>query len=366
MKAAATPKLATPKLPTARMANPGLPAARVAARSGWRLSTPAEPAERRADARADAMLGALAAPAPAARPLRPLPPAAHDAAPALAARFGAGRPLDADLRGRVEPVLGHDLSRVRIYPGEAAGLADAWRARAFTAGHAVFFGAQQFRPDSREGMRVLLHELVHAAEPGDARTIHRTPSVSGWEFHNQDGGTTAADNCCALCPAALGLDSHGYGPSSFTNGMELRAYLTDDAPGATYDIKRVRETVAFLHNGGTWTRFLHEGPNKGDDNSNDDECLTPQVKVPYLPYIYSIDFPGVKNAVPFGAATDIVYQSNFREGVEISTGLAAFDDPNTFDWHAIVWVTQGPGGWALDRARSEIEPGWIKLGTKAP
>jgi len=353
--------------------------------TGFSLSSPTDALEQDADARAETVLRALshrahaeadvaarhvaaanvAAEAPRATP-RPLPTAPHQAEPILAAKFGSGRPLDPHLRARVEPLVGHDLASVRVYPHEADSLATAWQARAFTVGHSVFFRAREWQPETHDGMGLLLHELIHTTQPADARTIQRKASVADWEFHNQDGGTTASDNCCALCPANLGVDSHGYGPGSFTNGMELKAFLNDE-PGTSYDVKRVRETAAFAMTGGTWTRFLHEGPNKPDDSTNDDECLTPQVTVPYLPYVFSIDYPGFKTTGPLAGSSAAVYESNFIESVAITANGATTVDPKTFDWHAIVWITNASGGgWLLDKTRSEIQPGHTTLGTKSP
>jgi Domain of unknown function (DUF4157) len=349
--------------------SPGGPVA-----GGWVLSSPAEGVEQRADKQAEVMLRQLGDESGNAagrggdtsiRPLPALPAGSNAAEPALARNFGGGRPLTPALRAKIEPLLGYDLSTVRIYPHEADRVASEWHARAFTAGHSVFFRERDWQPQSREGLRLLLHELVHTTEPAQGAAIRRKPSVAGWEFHNQAGTTTAADNCCALCPANLGVDSHGYGPASFTNGMELKAFLNDE-PGASYDIKRVRETSAWTRTSGTWSRFVHEGPGKPDDRSNDDECLTPQITVPYLPYIYSIDYPGVITAAPFGSATDIVYESNFIESVQITANAATFNDPKTFSWHAIVWVANSGSGWALDSSRSEIAPGSTTLGTATP
>ena len=123
-----------------------------------------------------------------------------------------------------------------------------------------------------------------------------------------------------------------------------------------------RETAAWTRTGGVWSRGAHEGPGKPDDSSNDDECLTPQITVPYLPYIYSIDFPGVKASPPFPSATDFVYKSNFTEGVQITFNTATSIDPKTFNWHAIVWITNSAAGWAIDPQRSEIEPGFTTIG----
>lgn len=95
-----------------------------------------------------------------------------------------GRPLDAPTRSFMEGRLGHDFSTVRIHTdARAAESARAVGARAYTVGNRVVFGGGEHRRGSRDGMRLLAHELVH------------TVQQSG------DGGTTAAT--AATAPAVL-------------------------------------------------------------------------------------------------------------------------------------------------------------------
>jgi putative cytotoxic protein/uncharacterized protein DUF4157 len=95
-----------------------------------------------------------------------------------AARDGAGRavipqttgsPLPAAARERMEPQLGADLSAVRVHTGsESAAAAEKLGARAFTTGTDVHFGAGEFAPGTREGDRLIAHELTHAVQAGSA------------------------------------------------------------------------------------------------------------------------------------------------------------------------------------------------------
>jgi hypothetical protein len=213
-------------------------------------------------------------------------------------------------------------------------------------------------------MRLFLHELAHTTQPargGD--TVLRFPSVSGWEFHNKDGGTTAADNCCAVCPRNTGVDSW---PGSFKNGMELQAYLNNE-PGASYDLKRVKERSTWERVGGKWNLTSNIGPGADDDSTDTDECLTPQIKPPYLPYIFSEDQPGFSSRAGFdGAATDAVYKASFTESVSITAGGKTAVDPKTFDWHTITWLVKGAAGWSIDKTRTEIASGSVTVGKTGP
>lgn len=84
------------------------------------------------------------------------------------ARLGAGRPLDAGARARMERALGHDFSRVRIHTDEGAvRTADQVAARAFTIGSDVAFASGEYRPNTLVGDALLAHELSHTVQQDD-------------------------------------------------------------------------------------------------------------------------------------------------------------------------------------------------------
>lgn len=79
------------------------------------------------------------------------------------------------LRSRMESGFGRDLGGVRIHAGsDAAQAARSIEAKAFTAGHDVFFGAGQFAPQTTAGQRLIAHELTHVVQ-GD-KVLRREPS----------------------------------------------------------------------------------------------------------------------------------------------------------------------------------------------
>ena len=113
-------------------------------------------------------------PAPAGRPLivqraaissapvPDVPPIVHDVL------RSPGQPLDEDTCAAMEPHFGHDFSRVRVHTDvHAAESARAVRARAYTVGRDVVFGAGQYAPGTPAGQRLLTHELTHVIQrPG--------------------------------------------------------------------------------------------------------------------------------------------------------------------------------------------------------
>ncbi len=75
-----------------------------------------------------------------------------------------GEPLEEAQRQRFEQAFDHDFRHVRIHRDpEAARAAATIGAHAFTAGADVFFGRDEYAPDTPAGDRLLAHELTHAA-----------------------------------------------------------------------------------------------------------------------------------------------------------------------------------------------------------
>ncbi len=102
--------------------------------------------------------------------------AVPEVTPALAARIhrvhGSGAPLARETRAFFEPRLGVDLGNVRVSAGsEAAKVARALDARAFTVGNHVTFGAGQYQPKTVEGKRLIAHELTHVIQQGGAAHV---------------------------------------------------------------------------------------------------------------------------------------------------------------------------------------------------
>lgn len=79
--------------------------------------------------------------------------------------LGPGERLSPAEQRHFETHLGQDLSAVRLHHGpQAAGLANALDARAFTVGDQIVFNAGEHDPGSNVGQGLLGHELAHAAQ----------------------------------------------------------------------------------------------------------------------------------------------------------------------------------------------------------
>jgi hypothetical protein len=96
----------------------------------------------------------------------------------------SGQPLAAETRAFFEPRFGHDFSAVRVHSDvTAARSARDMNAKAYTLGHDVVFAAGQFAPRTREGKKLLAHELTHVVQQGavavgpkKVTALQRTPN----------------------------------------------------------------------------------------------------------------------------------------------------------------------------------------------
>jgi hypothetical protein len=98
------------------------------------------------------------------------------AAASLSLPSGGGQALPPEVRAKLEPALGANLSAVRIRQGpEAASVG----ALAFTRGSDIFFAPGRFDPHSEPGLALLGHELAHVVQQRDGRVSGDAGPVGG-------------------------------------------------------------------------------------------------------------------------------------------------------------------------------------------
>lgn len=149
---------------------------------------------QRREAAARAMRKPAAPAASATKPSQPEAPASggwRERLKAIASqtdtheRSSAGVPLSGDVRQRMEPLVGADLSAVKVHAdGAAAHRANQLGARAFTVGSDIHFNSGQYTPGSKEGDRLLGHELTHVVQ-GQRSAIARQADDA--HAHGPDG-----------------------------------------------------------------------------------------------------------------------------------------------------------------------------------
>jgi len=91
---------------------------------------------------------------------------------------GGGSPLPDPILRSMEGAFGTDFSKVRLHQGsESSQLNDDLSARAFTTGSDVFLG-RSVDTDSKDGTRLMAHELAHVVQQG-AATVRRSALDTG-------------------------------------------------------------------------------------------------------------------------------------------------------------------------------------------
>lgn len=78
---------------------------------------------------------------------------------------GSGKPLPENVRSSYESKMGADFSDVSIHTGQAADeAAQSINAEAFTLGSDIAFASGKYDPGSKTGQELLAHELTHVAQ----------------------------------------------------------------------------------------------------------------------------------------------------------------------------------------------------------
>ena len=137
-----------------------------------------------------------------------------------------GRSLDGGSRSWLEPLLGHDLTRVRVHTDPySAERASEVHAAAFTIGPHIGFAAGRYAPDTRRGARLVAHEVVHAAQAGFSAAALWPPPRSlrvSPNGRDQDEAAQAADAMLVGLPVHVrevaGIDALNLAPETWYRG----------------------------------------------------------------------------------------------------------------------------------------------------
>jgi hypothetical protein len=119
----------------------------------------------------------------------PRTPGGARADTAVNALTSGGMPLSARQRAYFEPRFGRDFSNVRLHThGRAAAAAADIQARAYTWRNDIAFAAGEFSPGSREGRRLIAHELAHVAQQVPHIARQAAPPFYTRTFRDDKGG----------------------------------------------------------------------------------------------------------------------------------------------------------------------------------
>jgi Domain of unknown function (DUF4157) len=200
-----------------------------------------------------------------------------------------GRPLERETRTSLEPVLGMDLSSVRVHTDAAAAAsADAVDALAYTVGSDVVFAAGTYAPAAPAGRHLLAHELAHVAQSarGDENVLRRR--VRG---QSPSGAAEITRQLSTICPDAS-LTSNdqlvtGECSRSTTAGCECVCDTVND-PTRTYEIAMLPAAAS------TTSERMHDGTIR----TIPDSSVKPRTILRADPEIETLDGRG--SAIEFG------------------------------------------------------------------
>ena len=114
---------------------------------------------------------------------------------------GLGQTLPVHVREAMEEAFQLDFSRTRIHTDAQSGrLNQSLNARAFTMGQDIFFGQGKYNPNSRQGKKLLAHELTHVVQQQGGTRIPetfngsaRSADLSSFTQQNQKSTAKGAD-----------------------------------------------------------------------------------------------------------------------------------------------------------------------------
>lgn len=127
-------------------------------------------------------------------------------------RAGDGRPLDTRTRAYFEPRFGHDFGAVRVHSDSRADVsARSVNALAYTVGQEVVFRRGAFSPETKEGRRLLAHELAHVAQAHHDGAPRFKLAVGGDSDPTEQHADAMAARATAMPPEIAALVSRVQG-----------------------------------------------------------------------------------------------------------------------------------------------------------
>jgi hypothetical protein len=138
----------------------------------------------------------------------------------------SGRPLPDSTRSQMERGFGRDFGRVKVHDDLSARQAsEGLQAEAFTRGNDIYFNKGNYNPNSKDGQRLLAHELTHVAQQnkGEAPdSLQRTPrKVPGLLFNKILEGFRRKESTEAQKVAAV-MKKPNYVPSAYIQNTKTK------------------------------------------------------------------------------------------------------------------------------------------------
>ena len=100
----------------------------------------------------------------------------------------SGEPLPKQVQGQMEGKLGHDFSGVKVHNNSTSAEAShALQAKAFTSGNNIVFGEGYYNPGTKDGQKLIAHELVHVVQQSQTSSTNTSTAgaCSGCRFRRR-------------------------------------------------------------------------------------------------------------------------------------------------------------------------------------
>jgi hypothetical protein len=176
-------------------------------------------------------------------------PEVKDAANSVAKEPGAGAPLPADVRTKMEARFGEDFSNVQIHTNSTD--VGTMQAGAAAKGEHIHFAAGKFDPTTKEGEKLIAHELTHVVQvrggkPDGKRKVASTESAAEQEAErvgehvaathgDKEKGPGEGGPDIKVASGTAPTDAVHLGEAGVHRGIELEAA----GVGEKYDVKNL-------------------------------------------------------------------------------------------------------------------------------
>src|SRR5690606_17884854 len=92
----------------------------------------------------------------------------------LKSKAGKGKSLPKNMRAELGDSFGADFSRVNVHTdNDAVAMNQELGAQAFTYGQDIYFNQGKYDPSTKEGKRLLAHELTHVVQQKGAEHVQK-------------------------------------------------------------------------------------------------------------------------------------------------------------------------------------------------
>ena len=187
-------------------------------------------------------------------------------------RQSRGQRLPEEVAARLSQALGTDVSDARVHTdGAAAEAAKAVNAHAFATGRDIFFAPNKYKPGTRSGDELLLHELTHVVQDAEGRlptpTTGAGPDVSSPnDAHEREAVREASSAVDRLYSGEIGELSAASDGADIGEEAGVERSTADGGVGASAALHRSVENPSLPTDGDTTDEWgtRHESAKVGE------------------------------------------------------------------------------------------------------